>query len=281
MTADRCGNAHEWDNGLVVIGASPVITADTGRAALDPANASPNSRDPHPRQEDAVRLGTRPARDIVIFGAGQIADVARVYIDRHGPDRIVGFTVDEAYRKSDTFAGRPLVSWEALESAFPPDGRVQLLGPLSFRELNAFRTARYLEGKRRGYGFASFVHPSCHVYTEHIGDNCFILENNTLQPFVEIGDNVIMWSNNHIGHHSRIGDHCFLSSQVGVSSNVVIGPGCFIAGQAGIEYGVTIGANSYVGAGTVVLEDLPPNSAVPASASAVARYPSQRLKRFL
>ena len=34
--------------------------------------------------------------DIVVFGAGQIAEVAKVYIDAHGEDRIVGFTVDAA-----------------------------------------------------------------------------------------------------------------------------------------------------------------------------------------
>ncbi len=217
--------------------------------------------------------------DIVLFGAGQIADVARVYIDAHGPDRIVGFTVDHAFRNGEVFAGRPLVSWEALEQHFPPD-RVKLLGPLSFRGLNDFRIARFLDGKRRGYDFASFVHPSCLVYTESIGENCFILKNNTLQPFVEIGDNVIMWSNNHIGHHSKIGEHCFLSSQIGISSNVIIEPRCFISGKASIDYGLTIGAGSHVGVAAVVLKNLAPDSAVPAVASAVARYSSTRLKRF-
>ena len=218
--------------------------------------------------------------DVVVFGAGQIADVARVYIDRHGPDRIVGFVVDDAHRRADVFAGRPLVSWEDLERRFPPD-RVKLLGPLSFRRLNEFRTARYLEGRQRGYSFASFVHPTCHNYAERIGENCFILENNTLQPFVDIGDNVMMWSNNHVGHHSRIGDHCFLASQVGLSSNVVIGEQCFLAGKASVDYGLTIGARSFLGAAAVVLQNLPPDSVVRGIGSPVARISSQRLKRFL
>lgn len=217
--------------------------------------------------------------DIVLFGAGQIADVARVYIDAHGPDRIVAFTVDDAFRTGDTFAGRPQVSWEDLERTFPPD-RVKLLGPLSFRKLNAFRKTRFEEGKARGYGFASFVHPSCHVYTDRIGENCFILDNNTLQPFVEIGDNVILWSNNHIGHHSRIGAHCFLSSHIGISSNVSLGEECFLAGKASVDYGRTVGARSYLGPAAVVLADLPPDSVVQGVASPVARYSSQRLKRF-
>ncbi|QSX77454.1 acetyltransferase [Agrilutibacter solisilvae] len=218
--------------------------------------------------------------DIVVFGAGQIADVARIYIDAHGPDRIVGFTVDDAFRTGDTFAGRPQVSWEQLERSFPPD-RVKLLGPLSFRKLNEFRKARFQEGKARGYTFASFIHPSCNVYTDRIGENCFILDNNTLQPFVEIGDNVILWSNNHIGHHSRIGDHCFLSSHIGISSNVTLGEECFMAGKSSIDYGRSVGARCFLGPAAVVLADLPPDTVVPGVASPVARYSSQRLKRLL
>ncbi|MFG1417578.1 acetyltransferase [Xanthobacter sp. V0B-10] len=218
--------------------------------------------------------------DIVVFGAGQIADVARVYIDACGPDRIVGFTVDAAHRKADRFAGRPLVDWETLERHFPPE-RVKLLGPLSFRRLNAFRRSRYEEGRARGYSFATFVHPSCSNHADKIGENCFILENNTLQPFVTIGDNVIMWSNNHIGHHSKIGDHCFLSSQIGLSSNVVIEPGCFLSGQVGIEYGVTVGADSYLGTCTFIAKSLPRESVVRIEGSPVAPYSSMRLRRLL
>lgn len=218
--------------------------------------------------------------EIVVFGAGQIADVARAYIDAHGGDRIVAFTVDGSHLAADTFAGRPLVAWEDLERLYPPD-RVKLLGPLSFRRLNAFRRERHLEAKSRGYDFASFVHSSCHVHAEHVGENCFILENCTLQPFSRIGDGVMIWSSTHVGHHATIGDHCFLSTHVGISSNVVLGEECFLAGKASIDYGRTVGARSFLGPAAVVLEDLPPESVVLGETSPVSRFSSRRLKRFL
>ena len=56
------------------------------------------------------------------------------------------------------------------------------------------------------------------VWARHeIGENCFIFEDNTIQPFVKIGDDVVLWSGNHIGHHAEIGDHCFISSHVVIS----------------------------------------------------------------
>ena len=217
--------------------------------------------------------------DLVVFGAGQIADVAKIYIDAHSSDRIVGFTVDDAFRKSETFHGLPLVSWERLEAIFPP-GSVKLLGPLSYRRLNDFRRERHLEGKARGYEFASFIHPASHIYTQDIGENCFILEANVIQPFVRIGVGVMLWSGNHIGHHTQIGDYCFLASHVAVGSGVTLGERCFIAGKVGIETSVSVGNACFVGSGALVKRNLPAESVVPGPDDEVAPYPSSRLKRL-
>jgi sugar O-acyltransferase (sialic acid O-acetyltransferase NeuD family) len=217
--------------------------------------------------------------DVVIFGAGQIAEVAKVYMDAYGADRIVGFTVDTAYRHAEAFQGLPLVAWEQLEDHFPA-GSVKLLGPLSYRRLNDFRRERHLEGKARGYAFASFVHPASHVYTRDIGENCFILENNVIQPFVRIGDSVIIWSSNHIGHHAVVGDYCFLASQVGLGGGVRVGARSFLAGKAGIESGVEIGEACFIGTAAIVKKNLPAETVVPGEADAIAPYPNSRLKRL-
>jgi sugar O-acyltransferase (sialic acid O-acetyltransferase NeuD family) len=219
--------------------------------------------------------------DIVVFGAGQIAEVAKVYIDAHSDDRIVGFTVDRQYAKADRFHDLPLVAWEDLENFFPPD-QVKLLGPLSYRRMNEFRRARYLEGKCRGYQFASFIHPNSHVYTTEIGENCFILEANVIQPFVKIGNDVIIWSGNHIGHHSAIGDHCFLAGQVGIAGAVRIGQGCFLGGKTGVTQGVTIGDDCFLSFGVIVTKDLAPGSVVVrGSPDPIARFPSSRMRGLL
>jgi sugar O-acyltransferase (sialic acid O-acetyltransferase NeuD family) len=217
--------------------------------------------------------------DVVIFGAGQIAEVAKVYMDAHSTNRIVGFTVDTAYRNAETFQGLPLVAWERLEDHFPA-GSVKLLGPLSYRRLNDFRRERHLEGKARGYAFASFVHPASHVYTHDIGENCFILENNVIQPFVRIGDGVMIWSGDHIGHHAVVGDYCFLASQVGLGGGVRVGARSFLAGKAGIESGVEIGEACFIGTAAIVKKNLPAETVVPGEADTIAPYPSSRLKRL-
>ena len=189
--------------------------------------------------------------DVVLFGTGSMADVVRVYIERHSEHDVVGFTVDAAYKNADTFKGYPLVEWEDIEKHFPPNA-VMLLGPLTPKHMNSLRRDRFRDGLARGYSFASFIHPSNLNYAEKIGSNCIILERNILEPSSVVGDNVIIWSSNVIGHHVVIGDHCFLSSQNGIAGNATIGAECFIGSQTGIGPGVKIGARSVVvnGAGT-------------------------------
>ena len=184
--------------------------------------------------------------DVVIFGTGKMAQMAKVYIDRHGPHRIVGFTVDAEFKTSETFEGHPVIVWEDLERHFPPDS-VELLGPMTAKRLNGVRRDRFNEGLARGYDFASFIHPNNYIYTDAIGKNCIVLENNVLQPFASIGDNVIIWSGCVIAHHVSIGAHCFISSQCGISGSTTIGEQCYMAGKVGIGPDVTVGDQCFLG----------------------------------
>lgn len=218
--------------------------------------------------------------DIVIFGTGAMADVARVYLQAHSDLNIVGYTLDAAFRRAGSHAGRPVVDWETLERDFPPD-RVQLFGPMTYQRMNTLRRDRYLEGKARGYRFASFIHPASHIYADSIGENCMILENNVIQPFVTIGNNVIIWSTNHIGHHVAIGDHVFIASQVGIAGNVRIGDECYLGGQIGIAHGLTIGRGAAVLNGAFVTRDMADYAVIIAEPDTLKPYPSTKLHKLI
>ena len=113
-----------------------------------------------------------------------------------------------------------------------------------------------------------------------MGENCFIFEDNTIQPFTSIGNNVILWSGNHLGHHSRIDDHCFLASHVVVSGSVVVGERSFIGVNATLRDNIRIGKACVIGAGALVLKDLPDESVVPRQASEVAGIASHKLRKI-
>lgn len=197
--------------------------------------------------------------DLIVFGTGKAALVASFYLDRFSDDFVVGYTVDDAYVDSDTFNGKPLVPWSELEQRFPPS-QVHLLGPVTAARLNSLRRDRFHEGKQRGYSFASFVHPESQNHANVIGENCFILDSCTIQPYVRIDDNVIVWSKTIIGHHSRVEEGCFLSSLVGVGGSVHVGRESYLGGFCSTGTGIILGARSVLLNGAFVSRDGPDDS---------------------
>ena len=192
---------------------------------------------------------------LVIFGAGDIGKIAHYYFSRDSQHEVVAFTVDKAYRKEDSFLSLPLVDFENVISLYPP-GEFKMFIALSYAKMNKIRASKYLEAKKLGYELASYLSSRCINLSDHpIGDNCFILEDNTIQPFVKIGNNVTLWSGNHIGHDSCIDDHCFIASQVVVSGRVHIHPYCFIGVNATLRNAIEIAPETCIGAGAIIMKD--------------------------
>jgi sugar O-acyltransferase (sialic acid O-acetyltransferase NeuD family) len=217
---------------------------------------------------------------LVVFGDGDIAEIADFYFRNGSGYEVVAFTVDGDYVKSQSAFGRPLIPFEELERAFPATD-YGLFIAVSYGQLNLLRRRKYEEGKARGYRLATYVSRRATVFPGFApGENCFILEDNTIQPFVRIGNNVTLWSGNHIGHHSIIGDHTFLASHVVVSGGVKIGEQCFIGVNATLRDHINVGDRCVVGAGTLLLADAEPEGVYVARASERSPVPSTRLRKI-
>jgi sugar O-acyltransferase (sialic acid O-acetyltransferase NeuD family) len=219
-------------------------------------------------------------KPLLIFGAAEIAEVAHFYFTRDTRIPVAGFTVDAAYLKESRFCGLPVVPFEEAQAAFAP-GTHDLFVALSYAKINAVRAQKCAEGKARGYRLASYVSSKASVWDGfQAGENCFILEDNTLQPFVRIGDNVTLWSGNHIGHHASVAANCFITSHVVISGGVQIGENAFIGVNATLRDHVKIGARSVIGAGALVLEDVPDDGVVAPRGTELSKVPSHRLRHL-
>ncbi len=219
-------------------------------------------------------------KEIVIFGAGEIAALADFYFTHDSPRRVAAFTVDAAFVTGASYLDRPLVPFEEVASHYPPE-RFDLFVAVSYAKLNGVRSAKVAAAQAMGYELASYVSSRATVFPDLAhGPNCFILENNVIQPFARIGANVTLWSGNHIGHHSTIEDHVFMASHVVVSGGVRVGEASFVGVNVTVRDHVTIGARCVLGAGALVLEDLPPGSVVAPRGTDVSPVPSHRLRRL-
>ena len=215
---------------------------------------------------------------MVIFGAGDIARLAHYYFSRDTEHEVVAFTVDQPYRKQETFLNLPLVDFETIKMSYPPSAHKMFIA-LSYAGMNKVRAEKYYQAKAAGYDLLSYVSSRCTFLTDNpAGENCFILEDNTVQPFVRIGNNVTLWSGNHIGHDSVIEDHCFLASHIVVSGHVHIHPYCFIGVNATIRNGVTIARETLIGAGAVIMNDTIDKGVYLPTRAKLSRKKSDRVK---
>jgi sugar O-acyltransferase (sialic acid O-acetyltransferase NeuD family) len=217
---------------------------------------------------------------LVIFGVGEIAQLAHFYFSEDSAYQVAAFVVDAAYLKESTFCGLPVVAFEDVAGAYPAASH-DFFVALSYSKLNALRKEKYLAAKQMGYRLASFVSSRATVLTKFaIGENCFIFEDNTIQPFATIGNNVTLWSGNHIGHHSVIKDHCFISSHVVISGGVEIGEQCFIGVNSTLRDHIKVGDRCVIGAGSLLLGDAEPEGVYVGSATERSKVPSSRLKKI-
>src|SRR6266567_6657336 len=198
------------------------------------------------------------ARKLVLFGAGDIARLAHVYFSTDSKYDVVAFTVDRTYCEGDSFRDLPLVPFDEIEKRYSPKNHDMFIA-LSYAQMNKLRAEKYAQAKAIGYTLATYVSSKCTYLSEHQpGDNCFILEDNTIQPFVRIGNDVTLWSGNHIGHDATIDDHCFLASHIVVSGHVHIHPYCFIGVNATLRNSIEIAPETLIGAGAIIMKNTEP-----------------------
>jgi sugar O-acyltransferase (sialic acid O-acetyltransferase NeuD family) len=190
-------------------------------------------------------------KEVVIFGVKDTAELAWWYLNNDSPYKVVAFTVHKAYIQESTFHGLPVVPFEELPHHYAPSEYL-LFAPMTGVKMNTLRRDVYLQGKAMGYSYISYVSSKATVCDNVIGENCFILEDNTLQPFTTIGNNVVLWSGNHIGHHGQIDDHVFFTSHVVLSGHCHVKERAWFGVNATIRDFTTIGEGCLIGMGALV-----------------------------
>jgi sugar O-acyltransferase (sialic acid O-acetyltransferase NeuD family) len=193
--------------------------------------------------------------DVVLFGLGDFARIARVYLAEDSPHEVVAFTANERYIANGELDGVPVVPFERLTETHPPD-RCAMFVAIGFSGVNRARREVYEQCKGLGYELITYVNSKTTHWGElEIGDNCFVFEENVIQPNVRIGNNVILWSGNHIGHDSTIEDHVFIASHAVVSGNVTIGESSFVGVNATFRDAIKVAPQCVIGAGALIMKD--------------------------
>ena len=201
------------------------------------------------------------SRELVIFGAGGLAREIAWLAGECAADNwtIAGFVEkDRAAQIGKMLGGYPIMDLAAIKSHHPGALAVAAVGSPAIRE-NIVADAI-----AAGFGFATLIHPGiARSRSVVVGEGTLILPGSTLTVDIRLGRHVQINPGCTLAHDARVGDFSTLSPGVRVSgfvhigNRVAIGTGAVIVNGTA-ERPLTIGDGAVIGAGSVVLKDVPP-----------------------
>lgn len=199
------------------------------------------------------------SKKAIIFGSSGQAEVMAYLLEADSEYEVVAFTSTSEFITSDTLYGKPFVAFENIEEQYSPQ-EFEMHIAIGYVQNNRIRERFFNEAKAKGYRLLTYISSKATNYAKSIGENCFVFEDNTIQPFVEIGDNCILWSGNHIGHHSVVDANVFISSHVVISGHCKIGSYSFLGVNSTLRDGIKIAEDTVLGAGCLIVKDTTPNT---------------------
>lgn len=109
----------------------------------------------------------------------------------------------------------------------------------------------------------TFIHPDAYVHhSVKIGKGSVIMIGAVVQPDVRIGNHVIINTSASVDHDCVINDYVHIAPGVNLAGGVEVGDGTFFGISSSAVPYVKIGDWSVVGAGSVVINNIPSNKMV-------------------
>lgn len=117
--------------------------------------------------------------------------------------------------------------------------------------------------KTAGYSFCSLIHPSASLAADvEIGEDVLINAGVVVEPGACIGNHVIIHANCVVEHDNVLEDFVNLAPAVAMAGRVKVRRGATVYTGAKVIPDIEIGENAVVGAGAVVIRDVPPGVCV-------------------
>lgn len=160
--------------------------------------------------------------------------------------------VDDSIPAGTRVSGLSVLGAIAEIAYFPHDAVALAVGD------NTARARIFEKLRAAGEVLPVLVHPSATVASSaSLGSGTVVLAHAVINAGAVVEEDVIINTAVTIDHHSRIGRHAHLAPGVHLAGGCRVGEGAALGIGAVVAPAVSIGARTLVGAGSIVLEDLP------------------------
>lgn len=218
---------------------------------------------------------------IILIGTSGLSKEVVDFINRYDLFEVVGFTVNKAWMKNQTYMGKPIYPLEELDQYFDKDN-IKLFSTVSwYNYLNRVREEKFNELKDKGFHFANLISPFAMIYTEDVGEGNWIHDFAHIGYETVIGNNNVIRMNTTISHYSIIGSHNSLIAGTTIGGHAICGNRCFFGANSTVFNRVRIGNLCVIGGGAVVKHDLNDYSLCVSSEAYVKQCDENTIERYI
>jgi len=207
----------------------------------------------------------------IIIGAGTYGQVYASYLAETGLYNIIGFLDDDIKKVGSIVHGLSVLGTVSLLNELVNELPLSVFVPIGN---NTIREHLLKHARRLGFQTPSYIHPSCLIHsTVSIGESVYILSATSVMPYTVIEDNVMISMGVNVAHHTRLGCCSFYSQGTNVGASIEIGKGAFLGIGSTIMTGINrIGQHTIIGAGAVIIKDIPDKAVVVGNPGKIIRY---------
>lgn len=140
---------------------------------------------------------------------------------------------------------------------------------------NPIRVELLKKFEENGFDIPSYIHPQTIIDSSvRISEKAvYVLPGTTIMPLVTIDSYVMISIGSNIIHHTHLEEGVFISNGCNIGANIFAKKNVYIGMGATIMTGVKIvGENSLIGAGAVVIKDVPENAVMAGVPAKVIKY---------
>lgn len=207
----------------------------------------------------------------IIIGAGTYGQVYLAYLQEAGVD-VIGFLDDDKSLFGQEVCGIPVLGGTDMLPILKESHKVEAIYcPIGS---NRIRVKFLTQARELGYATPNYIHPSV-IMSPHVklGEGVYILLNSSIMPFTIISDFTMVSAGCKIAHHSIFEEGVFVSTGVNFGASMVAKKYAYIGIGATVMTGVKeLGEDCLIGAGAVVIRDVPDKAVVAGVPAKIIKY---------
>lgn len=209
----------------------------------------------------------------VIIGAGNYSNVLLNYLNAQNEDvNILGFLDDNPKLHGTSILGKSVLGnidlLESIRDTHKVDGVYCPIGNNKLR-IKFLKIAESLDFK-----LPNFIHVSSVVGPNvHLGKGIYIMPGTIVMPNTTLSDYCMLSMGISIGHDTYFEEGVFIANGCNIGGNILIKEQAFIGMGATLISGIkVIGEKSIIGAGAVVIKDVPDFATVVGNPGKIIKY---------